>query len=515
MLSKKILMKRNVYFFASMLCLLLFVGCEKEIEQGAKLEVYNFSALDQNGGNWKTILLTSNEQIAIPAPKDPSSDEFKASLSEVVSKYNNAPQAIKYWGNNPILRWNEIARELGAKYNLPPAPNDEGIFTLPSPSNPGSYPYFPFAHPPYMSRAFAYMSIAQYDALVLAWHYKYKYNQSPLHKLDTRIQTVFEPTDLPSYPSDGAVVAAVSEALLTVFFPLEVDYIKSKATEMKNCLIAAGINTKEDIEAGEFLGKEVAKIFLQRASTDGMNVAQAPRPISDSLANVAQTRFGWKWENLESPKRPVAITPLFGKVKPWFLPNVTLTRPVPPPAIGTTEFNTAANELKSIKENLTKEQRKIANWWSDGPNTYTPPGHWNRLASEKIAKSKYNPLRSARVLAYMNGAIEDAGISCWDAKFYYNYPRPINAITNFKTILGTPNFPAYTSGHSTFSSAAATVLGSIFPEDAKEFEEWAIEASDSRVYGGIHFRFDCVQGLLQGKNVAQFAVSLASKDGAN
>ncbi|HMP30445.1 MAG TPA: phosphatase PAP2 family protein [Saprospiraceae bacterium] len=507
-------MKKLIYLFLISITLILH-SCEKSIETGMKIEAYNFSSLDQNGGNWKTILLSSNEQIELPAPKDPNSPEIKAAIDEVVNKHNENPDAIQYWGINPLLRWNELARELAAKYNLPPAPNADGIFILPSPTNPGSYPYFPFAHPPYASRAFAYLSIAQYDALVLAWHYKYKYNQPALHKLDNRVKTVFEATDLPSYPCDGAVIAAVNESLLSVFFPLEVEFIKAKATEMKNCLIASGINSKEDIEAGEFLGREVAKIFLQRASTDGMNVAQAPRPVSDSLANIAKSRFGWQWENLESPKRPVGITPLFGKVKPWFVPNITVLRPGPPPAIGSPEFNIAADELKNIQANLTKEQRKIANWWSDGPTTYTPPGHWNRLAVNKIVENKYNPLRSARVLAYMNGAIQDAGISCWDTKYYYNYPRPINAIPRFKTILGTPNFPAYTSGHSTFSSAAATVLSAIFPSDSKQFEDWALEASDSRVYGGIHFRFDCVQGLIQGRNVAQFAVVVATRDGAN
>jgi PAP2 superfamily len=506
-------MKNNLILFFGML-ILVFTSCEEQIEPGVNYEPVTFESLDQNGGTWKPILLTNIEQFSIPEPKNPSSSEFKSEIEEVIKNFNNEPKAINYWGNNPLLKWNEIARELGAKYNLPPAPNDKGIYVLPSPSNPGSYPFFPFAHPPYMSRAFAYLSIAQYDALVVAWHFKYRYNQSALHKLDNRVKTVFEPTDLPSYPSDGAVVAAVSEALLSVFFPLEVEMIKQKSEELKRCLIASGINTKDDIAAGELIGKEVAKIFLQRAASDGMNRAQAPLVVSDSLANLAYNRFGWQWQNLESPKRPVGIAPLFGNVKPWFVANIVSTRPSAPPAIGSAEFNTAADELKNIQANLTKEQRKIANWWSDGAGTYTPPGHWNRRACDQIVKSKFSPLRSARVLAYMNGAIQDAGISCWDTKYYYNYPRPINAIKNFKTILGTPNFPAYTSGHSTFSSAAATVLSAIFPDDTKVFVDWAEEASSSRVYGGIHFRFDCTVGLTQGRNVAQHALVVASKDGS-
>lgn len=111
-------------------------------------------------------------------------------------------------------------------------------------------------------------------------------------------------------------------------------------------------------------------------------------------------------------------------------------------------------------------------------------------------------------------AIVDAGISCWDAKYYYHYPRPIQSIPGFKTILGTPNFPAYTSGHSTFSAAAAEVLSHFFPAEAAQYKKWAEEAAMSRVYGGIHYRFDAEIGLSQGKKVGTYSVNRAIKDGA-
>lgn len=171
-----------------------------------------------------------------------------------------------------------------------------------------------------------------------------------------------------------------------------------------------------------------------------------------------------KWTNQESPERLVGLTPFFGKVKTWCVPDLVAVRPPAPPAIGSAEFIKAADELK-IYQKYYHGTKKIANWWSDGFNTTTPPGHWNKFASDYIIKYKYNPLRSARVFAYMNMAIQDAGISCWDAKYYYHYPRPIEAIPGFKGILGTPNFPSYTSGHSTFSAAAAAVLAHIFPAE--------------------------------------------------
>ena len=173
-----------------------------------------------------------------------------------------------------------------------------------------------------------------------------------------------------------------------------------------------------------------------------------------------------------------------------------------------------AEELKDIQDNLTNEQRRIANFWSDGVGTPTPPGHWNRFASDAILDSRYNPLRTARTFAYLNMAIQDAGISTWDTKYYYHYPRPSQAIPGFKTILGIPNFPSYTSGHSTFSAAAATVLGHIFPNRKSQFDAWALEASVSRIYGGIHYRFDTEVGLETGTLIGNYSIAVAQADGA-
>jgi len=298
-------------------------------------------------------------------------------------------------------------------------------------------------------------------------------------------------------------------------FPLEKEYLAERAAEHLSSLGWAGEAVQSDIDAGVSIGTAMSKIALARAVTDGMGKAQAPRPVADSIKAAAKAKYGWQWDNMESPVRPVGLTPLFGNVKTWNLPSVELTRPPVPPAPGSPEFEAAAKELKEIQENLTTEQRKIANWWSDGLGTYTPPGHWNRFAKELVIKYRLNPLRSARTMAYMNQAIQDAGISCWDAKYHYHYPRPIQAIPGFKTILGTPNFPAYTSGHSTFSAAAAEVLSALFPEEALVCRAWAKEAAESRIYGGIHYRFDSEAGLAQGKAVAQYTVDRMNADGAN
>ncbi len=170
--------------------------------------------------------------------------------------------------------------------------------------------------------------------------------------------------------------------------------------------------------------------------------------------------------------------------------------------------------MRKISDDLTTDQRKIANWWADGLGTYTPPGHWNRFACDQIFSAKLSPVRSARVLAYMNMAIQDAGIACWDAKYFYHYPRPVETMPGFKTILGTPNFPSYVSGHSTFSSAAADVLSHFFPSQAATFNAYANEATESRIFAGIHYRFDCEAGLILGKKVAEATLAIAKVDGA-
>ncbi|MBK8956093.1 MAG: phosphatase PAP2 family protein [Saprospiraceae bacterium] len=499
--------------------ILIFNACEEDFPNYIEYNSYSWSGLDITAGDWRPVLLNSNEQIVIPQPTDIQSDAYKAELAQlkstVASLTGAQREAINYWTNNPIIRWNEISRELAAKYNLTPAPNADGTYPGPNPATPDKYPLFPFSHPPYSCRAFAYLAVSQFDALISGWHYKYKFNRPAISSTDASIPQAFPTNALPSYPSDAAIVASVSQAILTALFPLEKSYLEERANEARNVALWSGVNVQSDIDAGKILGEEVAKISLARAKTDGMSAAQTPKPISDSIKQLAFNTFGWSWTNQETPIRPVGITPLFGKVKTWAVADVTAIRPPVPPKPGSAEFEVAAKELRDISENLTSEQRKIANWWADGLNTYTPPGHWNRFACDQLIESQVNPVRSARTLAYLNMGIMDAGIACWDSKYYYHYPRPIEVISGYKTILGTPNFPSYTSGHATFSSAASEILSYLYPVSAAKFNNYAIEASDSRIYAGIHFRFDATEGLIQGKKVAAAVIDIAKVDGAN
>lgn len=513
-------MRFNFRFLSiTLIGITLWISCQKELPNYAKFSDYSYATLDADAGTWTPILLSGPEEIQIAAPEDVTSGSYLDELADLKDISTNLDgtqrEAVEYWSNNPVIRWNEIALELIAKYNLIPGPNDDNTYTLPNPANPDGPPAFPFAHPPYACRALAYLSVAQFDGLIAAWHYKYLYNRPSPGQIDPSVKAAYIDTQLPAYPSHAAVVAAASRDILSAMFPLEKEYLSERAEEHLLSLQWAGLHVESELETGEQIGKLTAEKALMRAGSDGMRNAQAPKPVSDSIKASAFERYGWQWDNLEIPTRPVGLTPLFGKVKMWCVPTVEEVRPEPPPAVGSETFKAQAEELKNYLNKATDEHRRIANFWQDGLGTYTPPGHWNRIAKDFVIKYKLNPLRSARMFAYMNMAIMDGGISCWDAKYYYHYPRPIQAIPGLKTIAGTPNFPSYTSGHSVFSAAGAEVLAYIFPEEAQLCRYWALEAAESRIYGGIHYRFDAEVGTIQGIKVAQYAIDVAKADGAD
>jgi membrane-associated phospholipid phosphatase len=157
---------------------------------------------------------------------------------------------------------------------------------------------------------------------------------------------------------------------------------------------------------------------------------------------------------------------------------------------------------------LTAEQKRIAEFWSDGAGTVTPPGHWNVIVLGLRREANWSTVRSAWLLAALNTAQADAFIARCDAKFTYWSLRPVRdwslrpvrAIRQlidpgWLSYIVTPPFPSYVSGHSTTSGAASTVLAAFFPDRAGELDAMAEEAANSRLYGGIHFRSDNAVGL--------------------
>lgn len=216
-------------------------------------------------------------------------------------------------------------------------------------------------------------------------------------------------------------------------------------------------------------------------------------------------------------------------------------RPTAPPRITSSAYAADLNVVKQLgsatSTTRTADQTNVANFWAGGPGTATPPGEWNMIA-QIAATQKNNTLgQNARLFAMLDATLADAAIVSWESKYFYDVWRPVTAIRqatidnnpatvadlNWTPLLVTPSFPTYTSGHSTFSAAAAAVLKGFFGSDQMSFivpsevagvssraftsfSQAAAEAGISRIYGGIHFNFDNVAGLSSGKQLGEYAV---------
>lgn len=321
--------------------------------------------------------------------------------------------------------------------------------------------------------------------------------------------------ELPSYPSEDAVVAGVTAEMMKLLFPTEIAFIEQKAAEAEQARLLAGANVRSDIVAGEALGRSVALLFTARARTDNAGKAVGTPVDWAKFETDCMARNETPWYSMESPKRPPML-PLYGKVKPFLFDSAACValRPGPPPSTGGDQMKKETQEIFDLVKNPSREQIRIVNFWADGVGTYTPPGHWNAIAAKDFITKDFSEVRWARNLALLNMSLMDAAIVCWNTKFFYFNPRPSQLNPAIKTLTGIPNFPSYMSGHSTFSGAAAAILGHLIPEKASSYEAMAQEASVSRMYGGIHYRSDCQTGLDVGKAVAAYAVTKAMSDGA-
>jgi hypothetical protein len=515
---------KNIFLSFSALIGLMLVtsSCQKEVtNRTSNLPALMASNNDTAAGGWRTVLLSRPDSFSVAAPVATNSPLYAADLFEIKSLQKNLTgdqaNSIKYWAAGGVLRWNEILRGLVAKYNLPPEANSDTSYPIPNANNPLAYPLFPFTNPPYAARAYGYIAAAQYDALIACWYYKMKYKRAAPYKFDSTVQAKFiNKSDLPSYPSEAAVLAGVNAEMMKLLFPGEIASIQAKAIEAEQAAIMSGAATRADITAGEALGRQVAELFIARARGDNAGKAVGTPNDWANFINVNLNQGLTPWYSLEIPKRPPML-PLFYKVKPFLFDSATVVslRPGPPPLVGSDEMNKDIAEVKNYIDHPSRENIRIVQFWADGVGTYTPPGHWNAVAAEDFAKQNYSEVRFARNMALLNMTEMDAAIVCWDVKYHYFNPRPTQLDPSIKTLTGIPNFPAYVSGHSTFSGAAATILGYILPDNAAKYEAMAEEAGLSRLVGGIHYRIDCDAGLAVGKNVGNYAILRAQNDGAN
>ena len=229
------------------------------------------------------------------------------------------------------------------------------------------------------------------------------------------------------------------------------------------------------------------------------------------------------------------LNPQWAAVAPFTMTRPDQFRPPGPPAPGTRAFNEARLLTATFggEQSLdrTADQTLAAHYWSDAIGTYAPAGHWNSIAAGLVKSGKQNMLHQAELFAELNIAIADAAIAMADAKYTFNSWRPIAAIQagdadfparpDWVPLLETPNHPSYISGHSAFSGAAAAVLTAAFgtkpfhagsatlpgiSRSFVSFEQAAEEAASSRLWGGIHFKFDNDDGLVTGHAVGVWAM---------
>lgn len=496
------------------------LGCSKQLSSLEPLSAANPANSDAQAGAWRMIVLSGPSAVPVAAPTATSSSAYLAELEAIKSAQANLSESqrksIEYWSAGGVLRWNQIMRELVARADLPSAPRADGSYPVPDPENPFADPSFPFGNPPYAARAYSYVSVAQFEALKVAWYYKYLYNRPSPARVDGGVRALMADGGVPAYPSEDAVVSGVSAELLKLLFPTSVEEITEKAAEQRAAALLAGKATASDIAAGLALGKALVAPFVARAASDGMAAAGGSPAATQALSSAVSGRGEIPWKSLETPPRPPML-PNFGRVKAWMMTpaEVVAERPGPPPSTSSVQMQQELAEVKRAVDDLTRDQLAIAYKWSDGVSTPTPPGHWNAIAAPYVSEARFSEVRAARAFALLNMALHDAAVGCWDTKFAYFNPRPSQLDPSIKTLVGLPNFPAYTSGHSTFSAAAASVLSYLFPTGAARFAADRDEAALSRLYAGIHYRSDIDVGKDHGARIGTYTVNFARRDGAD
>jgi hypothetical protein len=247
-------------------------------------------------------------------------------------------------------------------------------------------------------------------------------------------------------------------------------------------------------QAGETLGRAIGAKAVALARSDRFDA-----PWTGTVPSGTGI-----WFSSTVPPTPPAL-PMLGQVQPFFMSSGSQFRSAPPPAFGSPAFLEALSEVRRIADSRTARQDSIAKFWAMGTGKLIA-GFWNSTASELIERHRLGERDAAQTLALMNTAAMDGLIACADAKFTYWLLRPSQADPAISLAIGLPNFPAYPSNHACFSGAAAYVLGALFPHDEQRLTGMAYEAGISRVFGGIHYRFDSDAGLQIARDVSGFAL---------
>ena len=326
---------------------------------------------------------------------------------------------------------------------------------------------------------------------------------------------------LPDVPKSASEIAAADEAAHDVLVFLYPSFQVSLDTELQQDLALLPDNERK--AQGIAVGQAVAAQLLAARSADGANVTPPPY--------IPATQPGDY--QLTPPNFAPADFTQWPQVTPFALEQANEFRPGPPPALTSALYTEAFNEVKSLgfinSTTRTAEQTQIGQFWNGNIQDF-----WNEIAQTAALQRHLNLEHSARLFALLNISLADTAIAFFDAKYTYNFWRPVTAIRLAATDgnpqtdpdptwlpLGTKTAPdpSYPGAHSAISKAGATVLGFYFgnrftfdvtseslagvTRHFTSFSAAAEEAGLSRIFAGQHFRTDHVAGKDLGGQVAE------------
>jgi PAP2 superfamily len=381
--------------------------------------------------------------------------------------------------------------------------------------------------PPIASRILAYASVAGYEATLPGFP-AYQTLAGQLTGLTALPQP--ESGKEYCYPLAGTnAMLIVSKTL--VFSEGDVDSLKDQVLDDFKAM-----NMPPDVfERSMKYGEAVAKHVLAWSKQDNYAQTRSAPKLAIDTKNAARWR----------PTPPMyadALEPHWGKIRPWVLDSAGQFKAAPPVPFSTQKgsvFYKQANEVYQIRQKLSTADSLTAWYWDDNPfalqvsghfsygvKKISPGGHWMLITSTACRNQQADMMRSLETYVRVICAIADGFIQSWDTKYKSNLIRPESYINEYidpkwAPLIQTPPFPEHTSGHSTISAAAATVLTQAFgdnvaftdstevefgmePRTFKSFNEAADQVGMSRLFGGIHYRHGNIEGLKCGRQVGNW-----------
>lgn len=372
------------------------------------------------------------------------------------------------------------------------------------------------APPPITVRRCAYMGIALYESVVPGSK-KYQSVAALLNGLPALPVTVITANAKYYWPASANVALA---SITRYLYPMTSAGNKAAidSLEAANFSLYGKDRPDDELKRSSEFGKNIASVVFEWSKTDGFdNKTAFTLPDGDGI-----------WTPTPTALTAAALTN-WGKNRQIVIGSdngADRAVPIPFSTDPASAYYAQVKEVYDISQNLTPEQKAIALFWADDPDGKSfGGGHWLSIMNQVILKEKSNLETAALAYAQVGIVCSETAISIFKGKYKYNGLRPVTYIRKYmnkpewNALIETPPHPEYPSGHAINSAAAAKILTMLFgdhykftdnsynslgfaPRSYNSFEEAAIEAGNSRVYGGIHYRKTCDAGQLQGKAIA-------------